>query len=157
MKPKAIIVDLDGTLVMNDKRALKFMDKHGKGVSADHWSKFFVDSCRYDVPNQWCVEIVNAFAAQGFQILFVTGRGGSPLIEGVTREWLSMYVSPAVRWELHMRGEHDKRENHVIKKELMSKLMIQYNISFAIDDMKNNVDMFRSLGIPALHCADRAD
>ena len=157
MKPKAIIVDLDGTLVLNDKRALKFMDKHGKQAGSDHWDKFFVDTCRYDIANQWCVDIVNAFSAQGFQILFVTGRGGSPTTEGVTREWLGMHVSPAVRWELHMRGADDKRQNHVIKKELMNTLMFKYNISFAIDDMKNNIDMFRSLGIPALHCADRTD
>lgn len=157
MKIKAIIIDLDGTLVNNGARALTTANARAKDLnnSQSRWDEFFEKTIEFDGQNLWCMEIVNHFNKAGYKIIFLTGRMATKSTEKATRNWLNMYVNPAVNYELIMRADRDFRRNEEIKLDLlMSKIIPVYDVLFAVDDMKKNIDMLRGLGIPALHCAN---
>lgn len=157
MKRNAVIIDLDGTLVNNGIRIQNNLQRRRENLTNPQirWDEFFEKTMEYDMPNLWCVEIVNAFNKQGYKILFLTGRMGTETTKTATQRWLNMYVNPDIDYELIMRPEDDYRKNEQVKLDIMlNKIMPMYDVLFAIDDMKGNIDMFRNLGIAALHCAE---
>lgn len=146
MKQKAIIVDLDGTLTDNTHRIHMF------NQDVKDWT-YINELSRYDLPHTWCQELVHLYKDAGYKIIFLTGRAANA--RPVTVEWLTRYISPHVDYELHMRAEHDHREDCLCKQEiLVNSLLPRYDIVFAIDDRQQNVEMFRSLGIVCLHCKE---
>lgn len=157
MKQKAVIIDLDGTLVNNDLRAQANLQQRKDNLTnpQKRWDEFFQKTMEYDLPNLWCIEMVNAFNKQGYKILFLTGRMATETTATQTKRWLNMYVSPDVDYSLIMRPEKDYRKNEDVKLDIMlHTIMPMYDVLLAVDDKQNNIDMFRNLGIPALHCAE---
>lgn len=159
MNIPAIIIDLDGTLINNNVRAKVFYanNKVKDFENEDaFWNKFFSDSDIKDTPNDWCMQIVDKFCMSGYKILFVTARGASESTKAATQRWLSKYVNlDPSGYELIMRSDGDNRPDDQVKLDMLAtKIMPHYNVLFAVDDKKANVDLFRHWGIPALHCAD---
>ena len=62
---KTVICDLDGTLFNIDHR-LHYLDKKD-------WDGFF-GAVKDDTPNAWCATLIRAMAADGHEIIFVSGR-----------------------------------------------------------------------------------
>lgn len=157
MKTKAILIDLDGTLVNNQSRAIAHMQRRKEHLTEAEirWDEFFDKTIKFDQPNPWCMEIIDLFHKQGYKIVFLTGRQDTEITGGETRKWLTMYLNPSIDYDLYMRKEGDFRLNQQIKLDIMiNKLIHKYDFLFAIDDMRANVDVFRNLGIPSLHCSD---
>lgn len=157
MKERAILIDLDGTLVNNEQRALAHLNRRKKNLNSTEirWDEFFEKTIEFDQPNQWCMEIVENFSKAGYKIVFLTGRMDTKTTGEATRKWLQMYLNPNISYELIMRKEDDFRKNHQIKLELlMNYILPKYDILFSIDDILANVEMFRTLGIPSMHCSD---
>lgn len=148
---KAVIIDIDGTLMDNSTY------KHMYFVKDPDWNK--IDERTLE-PNKWCLDLTVAMCNAGYKILFVTAR--SEDARGVTLQWL-MRILPASmtshylkdQWELIMRPADDRREGSVVKFDIYNRLIMgKYDVSFAVDDMKSNIDMWRVVGIAALHCDD---
>jgi FMN phosphatase YigB (HAD superfamily) len=149
MKPKAILIDLDGTLVGNSQRALDFIAKYPDDYR-DRWTEFFKDTVALDKPNEWCLDIVHTTK---HKVVFLTGRTATLRTYEETREWLNLYVTGD--YFLYMREVGDKSPHHEFKeKMLLNVIMPVFDVVLSIDDMGKNVAMTRSLGIPSLHCAD---
>lgn len=145
-KQKAIIVDLDGTLTDNSHRLHMFND------NIKDWTEINERS-RYDLPVLWCQEMVNIYAAAGYKILFVTGRAAQA--EAVTREWLTRYISPAVNYQLYMRGLTDTRLDPFVKQEIFFRdIMPFYEVAFCLEDRDSVTRMWRSIGLIALQVKD---
>jgi len=54
-----------------------------------------------------------------------------------------------------MRSENDYSPDIDVKLGLYAThVSPYYNVAFAIDDRKHIIDLWRSIGIPALHCTD---
>lgn len=162
-KEKAIIIDLDGTLVDNGHRAIEHLDRRKKNLrnSQIRWDEFFAKTIELDKPNRWCMEIVNSFSEAEYHIIFMTGRMDSEISGSATREWLKKYLflyPDEELFSLYMRPNDDFRYNHLVKLDLLNNhILPKYDILFAIDDMENNIKMFRELGITALHCSALTD
>ena len=154
MSMDAIVIDLDGTLVNNNARAIPFL-RPPAGADLDaHWAQFFKDS-DLDRPNRWCKEIVESLHDKGYKIIFLTGRGESHGIDDVTSKWLNNNIGSQIDYDLIMRKKGDTRRDCDVKRDIiLTKIAPHYNILFAVDDKRSNVDMFESLGIKCLHCAD---
>ena len=153
---KAIIIDLDGTLINNKKRALSGYLPVPKEVTnlSDYWKSFFEESL-FDDPNFWCYEIVNSFVDYGYEIVFLTGRSDTPEIKSLTTRWLDANLREGTKYTLFMRPHKDQRADYVIKRDIVtSKIMPNYFLLLSIDDLQSNVEMFRELGIPSLFCGD---
>ena len=149
MRIKAILIDIDGTLANSPKPD----EKHLKSNGELHWTTW-VKTTQYSPVHQWCYEIVAAMSVLGYSIVYLTSREGSAESKKITEEWLTRN-SPVPIYDLYMRDELDKRHDKDQKQDtLINEILPKYDIQFAIDDKKSNIDMFRELGIPALHCAN---
>lgn len=145
MLPIAIIVDLDGTLC-NCTHRRYFLDE-----KSPDWRSFY-ESMVMDTVNEWCLDIVQAMYAQGNQIIFMSGR--SDKYRPHTEDWLLKYKIPK-HTGLYMRKEGDHRKDGIVKKELYEQHILgQYQVLFCIDDRNSVVNLWRSLGLVCLQCAD---
>jgi histidinol phosphatase-like enzyme len=146
-KQKAIIVDVDGTIAKTP-----YPDAPRKSDGTQDWNAW-IETTKYSNVIPWCKEIVMAFYNKGYKIIFLTARNGSAATEKATKYWLDANIG--IDYELIMRSEGDKRDDFVIKREAyFKKIALKYDVLFAIDDKRVNIEMFRDLGIAALHCDD---
>ncbi len=129
--PRAIIVDIDGTLAhMNDR-----------GPYDDH-------KAHTDLLDSVVFELVELHHAMGDLVIVMSGRDAGRSAE-VTHRWLSHYRVPMDA--LHMRPAGDKRNDAIVKNELFEKHVAgKYNVRFALDDRDRVVAMWRAKGIKCL-------
>jgi predicted kinase len=114
--PKAVIVDIDGTVADNVTR-----------------SPFDFTRVLQDKPIARTIELVRLLARDNYQIVFVSGREDSCMED--TEEWLNLHQIPYT--ELLMRKSGDSRKDSIIKREIFTNYIeSKYCVSFVIDDRK---------------------
>lgn len=135
--PKAIIVDLDGTLAIHKNRG-----------------PFEYDKIDTDTPNKPVVTLVKIMKEYGYDILFVSGR--DEVSREITTNWLYDVFENVGGLEypselkLIMRKRNDNRKDSIVKKELFGEhIKNKYYIEFVLDDRNSVVSMWRTeLGLP---------
>lgn len=146
-KPKAIICDLDGTLVDSSHRRHFVFNKENI-KDWDGWTK----ATGGDKANQWCVDLIESMADNDIEVIFLTGR--SEASRKPTIDWLRRNLPGFDRCLLYMRPVNDRREDYTIKQEIYNNVISkQFEVIFAIDDKDSVVDMWRENGVVCLHCA----
>jgi uncharacterized HAD superfamily protein len=129
-KPKAIIVDIDGTVAHKTDRDIY---DYEKALS--------------DSSDAVIIEIVKALWLQNYKIIFITGRSDECI--QVTREWLRLHCPPYIG--LHMRQAKDFRKDAIVKKELYEQYVKDhYDVLCVFDDRNQVVDMWREIGLKCL-------
>lgn len=147
MRPTAVIIDIDGVLAQS-QRVTNFSDTEG----VIDWTAW-MESNRFAPVNEWCRGLVNGAIVNGHRVIFMTGRTGDELGRSVTEGWLRNNGFSG--YDLLMRADGDKRQDSDIKRELyLTSIASNYEVVYAIDDKRAIVDMWRELGLTALHCAD---
>lgn len=144
---KAIIMDLDGTLVDSPL------------VSPDiyhqiDWEAFNEENiaCR---SFSWAEKMVEVYHGAGYEIVFMTARDGSERTRAATLEWLARHFSFPVE-NLFMRAPGDFRKDSLVKAELFwTHVHGRFQVEFAVDDKLSNCRVFRDFGIPSLCCAEK--
>lgn len=128
--PRAVLVDIDGTLArMGDRSPYDWA-----GVGRD-------------VPVPHVVDLVRELSSGGTQVIFMSGRDGS--CRGATQEWLDEHVG--VPGMLLMRSAGDSRADSLVKRELFDRFVAgRFHVRFALDDRNAVVYMWRTLGVPVL-------
>ena len=126
--PKAIIVDIDGTLThINTKR-----------------SPFAWNLVGNDEPNPVVVDLVRRYSGDHC-IVILTGR--EALAKDQTELWLKKHDIPFDI--LIMREISDNRRGDIVKEELFwSKIANSFNVVFAIEDTPKVVRMWQSINVP---------
>lgn len=127
-KQAAIIVDLDGTLALNES-----------GRSYYDYTRVDEDSVNYSV-----LEVVQAIHTTGAKVIIVSGRDSS--CKELCELWLNVYGVP---YDLiFLREENDKRKDDIVKKEIYERDIEPYfNIITVLDDRDSVVNMWRTLGL----------
>lgn len=143
LKPKAIIVDLDGTLC-DIKHRLHFISGDKKD-----WETF-QKHCILDKPNQWCISLIRAMELHGVAILLFSGR--MDFVRNETEVWLEHH---GVSYQtLKMRKSGDYRKDSEVKLEMLADYKNRFEILFVVDDRKQVVDMWREQGLVCLQCQE---
>lgn len=139
-----IVVDLDGTLCQIDHR-LHFVRGEGK----KNWKGFF-EGLKDDIPNDWCVSIINNLKDIR-DIVLCSGRTDN--YEQQTMNWLGKW---GIEYhELFMRKRNDFRSDFIVKEVILDfEILTRYKPMFFIDDRKSVVDMWRKRGFVCLACAE---
>lgn len=134
-KPKAFLVDIDGTLAhMRDHRGP--FEWHNVGLDE-------VD------------EIISAIAmyvavASGYQMIVMSGR--DEICRNQTSDWL--IENDIFYDDLFMRPEGDMRPDNLIKAELFDKYVRDnFDVQFVLDDRDQVVEMWRRMGLTCLQVA----
>ena len=143
-KPKAIVIDLDSTLYNVDKidteRTIYCQD------NADRWEYFHQHLHEAEL-NMWCYNIIYAmYKYYNVQVIFVTAR---------VNTWMDKTIEQLnelnIDYELYMRMDGDYSSTSEVKKDILRDYILDnYDVIFAIDDIQENCDMFKELGIPSL-------
>lgn len=126
--PKAIIVDVDGTIAQMNGRGPFEWHRVGE-----------------DFPRWLIIDMVINYERQGYEVIVVSGRSDECKTE--TEEWLERHMIPYT--ELHMRKEGDFRRDSAVKEEILwTHLAHKYNIVAAIDDRPMMIRTWYELRIP---------
>jgi predicted kinase len=134
----AIMVDIDGTVALTGDRS-PYPGADGEG------------RCGEDSPNHPVIEVVRAMHATGHEVIFCSGR--TEACREQTEQWLSEHVG--VQYvALHMRAIGDQRKDSVVKVELFDRnIRKQWHVVAVIDDRRQVVDAWRSIGLTVFQCA----
>lgn len=134
--PRAVIVDIDGTVAKMDGR-----------------SPYDPTLYHTDLPNQPVIDTVTMAWQAGHRIVFCSGR--SEDYRNVTEQWINDHVLPqGARWELHMRPSGDTRNDAVVKLELFDEhIRHRFDVRFVLDDRDRVVAGWRSMGLTVYQVA----
>lgn len=137
--PKAIIVDIDGTVALKGAR-----------------SPFDETRVHEDRPNQPVIDTIRALWSHGLvhtdglAVIFMSGR-----TEGCRKEteaWLDEHVG--LPCQLYMRSAGDGRKDWIVKNELFFLIRDKYNVIGVFDDRNQVVELWRKLGLQVYQVAD---
>jgi phosphoglycolate phosphatase-like HAD superfamily hydrolase len=145
---RCYLFDIDGTIADLTQRL------HHIKKSPPDWDAFFAD-CQDDKPIRHIWELLNDLYGVGVIIVYVSGR--SDRVRQETEDWISTHNFPGVggRNALYMRKDGDHRPDHIVKGELLDRLLADgYEPIMAFDDRNQVVEMWRSRGIPCAQVAD---
>lgn len=132
--PKAIVVDIDGTLAHMTTR----------GPFA--WKRVGEDDLDATV-----ADMVAMYDREGYYIILLSGRDG--VCEPETKAWLSQHSVPYD--ELYMRPAGNCDKDTLIKERMFfDKVAPFYNVKFVLDDRACVVDMWRGIGVQCFQVAE---
>lgn len=145
IKPKAIIVDIDGTLADCSHRV------HHLQRTPKDWDAFY-RGIHEDLTHEHVLMLVEFFDRSHIQVIYVTGR--SEAWRNDTEAWLS-HRGLSGYTHLHMRPDGDHRADDVLKREIYERdIQPYYDVLFALEDRSRVVKMWRSIGVPCLQVAE---
>jgi predicted kinase len=128
-KPRAILVDIDGTLAKMS------------GRSPYEWHRVGEDT-----PVEAVISAVSDAYQAGKHIVVMSGRDGS--CRNITHEWLITHLRKVSDFELFMRAEGDQRKDDLVKYELFNEhVRNNYKVDYVLDDRDQVVAMWRKLGL----------
>jgi predicted kinase len=130
--PKAILVDIDGTIAKKSPLRGYF-----------NWDLVGLDS-----PRQFVVEIIQFLSKiKKYHIIFLSGRDSQ--CEDITKNWLLDNLKITERdFSLYMRQHEDSRNDRTIKEELFfSNVANNYNVIAVIDDRPRVIRLWKDIGI----------
>jgi predicted kinase len=139
-KPKALIVDIDGTLARMKNRG------------PFDWSMVGQDELDHAVS---C--LVFGFYLQLYKIIILSGRDS--VCRRETEEWLAKHMVNQAGYlyydKLFMRAEGDSRKDSIIKEEIFwNHISDNYNVVAVVDDRPQMTRMWRELGIKVFDVGD---
>jgi predicted kinase len=139
-KPKAIVIDIDGTVAKMVNRG------------PFEWHK--VDT---DVPIDHTISFIQSYEFDNYdtQIIFLSGR------DSVCREktvaWIDKHIG-IFDYQLYMREANDNRRDRIIKSELFwEHIADKYNVVAAFDDRKQMVHFWTDIGVPLFNVGNVYD
>lgn len=135
--PRAIIVDIDGTVALHDVRG-----------------PYDTSLYHLDRPNVSVIETVQMAADAGYVVLFTSGRSAE--FCEVTVEWLCKHVITApMAWTLFMRPAGDTRRDDIVKLELFDQhIRDSFDVRWALDDRDRVVAAWRAIGLTCMQVAE---
>lgn len=138
-KPKAILVDIDGTLA-------HMIPKEQGGRSP-----YDYDRVSEDIVDEVIRDVVWKYQEAGYKIIIMSGREDD--CRDVTEQWLA---SNGITYDhLYMRAAGDSRNDAIVKRELFdAHVRYDYRIEFVLDDRDRVVEMWRANGLKVLQVAE---
>ena len=131
--PRAVLVDVDGTLAHADGRDI--MDFSQVGL---------------DRVDETIAEIVRIFAAAGLTVVVMSGR--KETCRRQTEVWLAVADVPSDA--LLMRDRYDDRPDVQVKRDLYDRhVRGRYDVLCVLDDRSSVVQGWRDLGLTCLQVA----
>lgn len=133
--PKAVMVDLDGTVALMGTRG-----------------PFDESLVHEDRPNEPVIATVKALALAGHRVIFCSGR--TDACRDATEEWLNRHIGIGYQ-ALLMRKAGDMRKDAIVKLEIFdAEIRHRYHVLAVLDDRNQVVQMWRSLGLTVLQVAE---
>jgi predicted kinase len=138
-KPKAMLVDLDGTTALKSPT---------RGIH-DYDHRVFDD-----LPNAPVVRAVQAMIQAGIVPIYLSGRKDYPACREATQRWIQKHIVYYSHPVLYLRQAHDNRPDWIVKREIFdNKIRNNWNVVFAWDDRDQVVEMYREMNLTVFQVA----
>jgi predicted secreted acid phosphatase len=144
-KPRAVIVDMDGTLV--NVSSIRHYVREALLPDGSYSKKNFDDFHKASLfcPAIWTtVDKVQWYWENRLDVLVVTARGREH--EKTTRDWLYKYAVPYSK--LFMRDIGDFLSDVDVKRDILAEIEKTWRVVHAIDDNPNVIALWEEKGIP---------
>ena len=143
-----IICDIDGTLADLSHR-LHHVQTPGKKKD---WDAFFAAAPKDGVhePVWETLRALHSIDGGGYNIIFCSGRPER------TRRETSIWISSTCWYkgfELLMRKDGDRRDDSIVKQEILDAHIDKERVLFVLDDRQRVVDMWRRNGLVCFQVA----
>lgn len=150
---KIIVSDLDGTLADCSHR------QHLVRQKEKDWNKFFAgtkdDVPRMDIFDQVMKDYLNAALKYGVDNTYLVIVSARPeYTRAATIEWLERHGMIHDITAIIMRGDSDRRDDDVVKREVYDNLLSKNDVLRVYDDRPRVVRMWRELGLDVVDCGD---
>lgn len=137
---RCYIVDIDGTIANNEHRIHYLTNGH---KDWDNWHK----NAHKDEPILEIIELLDMAVDIGIKIVLCTGRDEKCRQD--TIDWLEVWDIPYD--DLFMRPKGDRRDDDIVKFELLQKILDKgYEPVLVFDDRDRVVNMWREQGLRCL-------
>lgn len=136
-KPTAIVVDIDGTVALMGGR-----------------SPYDTTTVDQDLPHTDVIDVVIALSRAVDHIIFLSGRDEE--CRDLTERWLHRHLNGiSAGYDLRMRPTGDRRRDSIVKAELFDQhVRDEHSVLVVLDDRRQVVEMWRSLGMTCLQVAE---
>lgn len=132
--PHSIVVDLDGTLALNNS-----------GRSPYEWGRVKEDALNTVIAN------IVMLMENWYIIIILSGR--DEICRNDTMKWLEQHRIPYDH--LYMRPQSNTEKDSIIKRRLFEEnIRGRFYVAFVIDDRNQVVEMWRNMGLTCLQVAD---
>lgn len=140
-KQKAIIFDMDGTLV--DVSEIRYLVERSDPRFIRREFDLFHRMSEFMPAHNLVLDAVKWARFNGYAIMIVTAR--TYKYEGVTRAWLGRHKVSFTH--LYMRGDDDFRPDGEVKQDILNIIRERYDVVHAYDDNPAVVEVWRRNGI----------
>lgn len=134
MKEKAVLVDIDGTLVS--------ITPNWSAERDLEWVEDTLNAVGY----KFAVELVKKYKKMGYKIVIVTARGQS-CKENTVKKLKEIGVYEFVDVMMHRTGKYENTRSAVWKRAAIRMLKQKYNFVFALEDEDGNMKVMRRHGM----------
>ena len=143
-KHKAMIVDMDGTLVDTSSLHDLLREIRRPDGTWDRDGLLQFNERTRECPAIWeTVDICEGYWSQGIDVVVMTAREEKH--RSLTKTWLHKYCVPYKA--LYMRADGDLRSDREIKKDLLEEVREYWDVVFAIDDNPSIIELWKDEGI----------
>lgn len=139
-RPKAVIVDIDGTICDNRTALPYLFPEDGSGKDWDAFYKETSACPTFAVAIGW----VGARFVEGYKLVVITGR--SEKYRDLTVDWLNRNLTLPFDGPF-MRSKGDYRPSDEMKRETYERLSSHYDFQRAIEDDPKVIELWKSLGL----------
>lgn len=144
-RPQTIIYDIDGTLADVSSVRHHVINIHNDPKFKKNFDKFHEESVSCP-PIRWVLASALDAKGMGFRVIQVTAR--QEKYRPHTSWWLADNLVPSDG--LFMRANGDYRPDYIVKREILDRLILRYDIRKAFDDNPNVVRLWSEYDIPCV-------
>ena len=134
MKPKAVLVDIDGTLVSVTPNWSMERD--------DQW----VQETLQAEPLDGGIAMLKAFKLMGYTLVFVTARGQS-CKANTWKKFREIGIDDMVDSMWHRPNKWNGISSRKYKEHMIKMLLNKYDLQWAMEDEEPNQEMMKELGL----------
>ncbi len=137
MKPKAVLVDIDGTLVAVTPNWSMERD--------DQWVEETLDAEGLDGG----IAMLKAFSLMGYKCVFLTARGQN-CRRNTWKKFRELEIDHLVDSIWHRPVKQNGVSSRKYKEKMILMLQKKYDLQWALEDEEPNQEMMRSLGLKVI-------
>jgi len=134
MKPKAVLVDIDGTLVS--------VTPNWSPERDDQWVQETLNANGLDGG----IAMLQAFKLMGYELVFLTARGQS-CKANTWKKLRELEIDHLVDSIWHRPNKWNGISSRKYKEHMIKRLLKKYDLQWAMDDEDPNLEMMKSLGL----------
>lgn len=147
VRPKACVIDMDGTIADESARRAKAEAEHPKGEGKGEYYKayFSPELIAMDKPIEKSREALNWVSAQGVDIYYVSSRSQGCL--KASMKWLDDNKFPKGKWVYHRKG-FKKTVDYKI--ETIREIQEKADVLFGVGDRGSDAEAYANCGVKAI-------